>query len=139
MSIMTVWLSDIKMGYCTTGWWLTEKFCCLEVSDEGESCAEWHHWGGIEPLGYLAYIMFAVSSTASWITCSRYILISGTVLVLRGILGQGIRALRCWIRYLGDQVHFGRLHHQGVLECLNVRFEDPHNGELSVSLVVRIS
>jgi len=61
MSIMTVWLSDIKMGYCTTGWWLTQKFCCLEISDEGEACAEWRNWGGVEPFRYLAYILFAVS------------------------------------------------------------------------------
>jgi chloride channel 3/4/5 len=57
---MTVWLSDIKMGYCTTGWWLSQKFCCLEVSDEGEGCAEWRNWGGIEPFRYFFYIVFAV-------------------------------------------------------------------------------
>jgi len=61
MSIMTVWLSDIKMGYCTTGWWLTQKFCCLEISDEGEGCTEWRNWGGVEPFRYFAYILFAVS------------------------------------------------------------------------------
>lgn len=60
ISIMTVWLSDIKMGYCTTGWWLSQKFCCLEVSDEGEGCAEWRNWGGIEPFRYFFYIIFAV-------------------------------------------------------------------------------
>ena len=60
ISIMTVWLSDLKMGYCTTGWWLTRKFCCLDVSDEGESRTEWRTWGGVEPFRYLFYIFFAV-------------------------------------------------------------------------------
>ncbi|KAJ9118570.1 hypothetical protein QFC22_003790 [Naganishia vaughanmartiniae] len=59
ISIITVWLSDLKMGYCTTGWWLSQKFCCAEVSDEGEACTEWRNWGGIEPFRYMAYIFFA--------------------------------------------------------------------------------
>ncbi|KAK1926250.1 chloride channel [Papiliotrema laurentii] len=59
MSIITVWLSDMKMGYCTTGWWLSQKFCCLEISEEGEGCAEWRNWGGVEPFRYMAYILVA--------------------------------------------------------------------------------
>lgn len=49
------------MGHCTTGWWLTRKFCCLEVSDEMEACAEWKNWGGVEPFQWIAYVLFAVS------------------------------------------------------------------------------
>ncbi|KAK8845412.1 hypothetical protein IAR55_006125 [Kwoniella newhampshirensis] len=59
ISIITAWLSDIKMGYCTTGWWLSQKFCCLEIADEGEGCAEWRNWGGVEPFRWIAYICFA--------------------------------------------------------------------------------
>ncbi|KAJ9110915.1 hypothetical protein QFC19_001424 [Naganishia cerealis] len=70
ISIITVWLSDLKLGYCTTGWWLSQKFCCAEVSDEGEACTEWRNWGGIEPFRYMAYIFFAVrvfiSCSISW-------------------------------------------------------------------------
>ena len=65
MSLITVWLSDMKMGYCQTGWWLNQKFCCLELADEGEGCAEWRNWGGVEPFRWIAYILFAVS--LSWI------------------------------------------------------------------------
>lgn len=61
ISIMTVWLSDLKMGYCTTGWWLSQKFCCLEVSGEGEGCSEWRNWGGVEPFRWIFYIIWAVS------------------------------------------------------------------------------
>ena len=28
LNIVTEWLSDIKMGYCTTGFYLNEAFCC---------------------------------------------------------------------------------------------------------------
>lgn len=61
ISITSVWLSDIKMGYCSSGWWLNKKFCCQEVSEEGELCEEWTTWGGMEPFRYIAYIVYAVS------------------------------------------------------------------------------
>lgn len=63
ISIITVWLSDMKLGYCTTGWWLSRKYCCLEVSDEFEGCAEWRNWGGVEPFRWIAYILFAVCAS----------------------------------------------------------------------------
>lgn len=28
LNIVTEWLSDIKMGYCTTAFYLNENFCC---------------------------------------------------------------------------------------------------------------
>lgn len=28
LSIVTEWLADIKLGYCTTGFYLNENFCC---------------------------------------------------------------------------------------------------------------
>nr|XP_018266605.1 chloride channel, other eukaryote [Kwoniella dejecticola CBS 10117]OBR88763.1 chloride channel, other eukaryote [Kwoniella dejecticola CBS 10117] len=61
ISIITAWLSDMKLGYCSTGWWLTQKYCCLEITEEFESCAEWRTWGGIWPLGWIAYIIWAAA------------------------------------------------------------------------------
>ncbi len=71
ISVITVWLSDKKMGYCTTGWWLSQKFCCLEVTDEGEGCAEWRNWGGVEPFRWIFYVIFAVSNTLSCLEIYR--------------------------------------------------------------------
>lgn len=65
MSIMTSWLTDMKLGYCTTGWWLTQKSCCLEISDEGQGCAEWRNWGAVQPFMWLAYVIVAVSHAGS--------------------------------------------------------------------------
>ncbi|RSH90660.1 glycerol ethanol, ferric requiring protein [Saitozyma podzolica] len=65
MSVITVWLSDMKMGYCKTGWWLSQKYCCLELGDEGEGCAEWSNWGGVEPFRWFAYILFAATFSFS--------------------------------------------------------------------------
>lgn len=36
LNIITEWLSDIKMGYCTTAFYLNEKFCCWG-EDNGQS------------------------------------------------------------------------------------------------------
>ncbi|WVQ80441.1 hypothetical protein IAT38_002546 [Cryptococcus sp. DSM 104549] len=65
ISIITAWLSDIKMGYCTTGWWLSQKYCCLEMAEGAEGCAEWRHWGGVEPFRWIVYILFAAAFSFS--------------------------------------------------------------------------
>ena len=28
LNIVTEWLADVKLGYCTTGFYLNEAFCC---------------------------------------------------------------------------------------------------------------
>jgi chloride channel 3/4/5 len=33
IAIVTDWLSDIKLGYCSSAWWLNQKFCCWEIED----------------------------------------------------------------------------------------------------------
>ncbi|KAJ0340826.1 hypothetical protein COL922a_002951 [Colletotrichum nupharicola] len=55
LNIITEWLSDIKMGYCTTAFYLNETFCCW---GEDNGCAEWHKWTGFGPVNYLLYIIF---------------------------------------------------------------------------------
>ncbi|OTA98843.1 hypothetical protein M426DRAFT_325637 [Hypoxylon sp. CI-4A] len=56
LNIITEWLSDIKMGYCTTAFYLNENFCCW---GEDNGCDHWHRWTGFEPVNYVLYIMFA--------------------------------------------------------------------------------
>ncbi|KAI4865422.1 chloride channel protein [Hypoxylon rubiginosum] len=56
LNIVTEWLSDIKMGYCTTAFYLNENFCCW---GEDNGCDHWHRWTGFYPVNYLLYIMFA--------------------------------------------------------------------------------
>ncbi len=33
ISLATEWASDLKQGYCSSGWWLNQKFCCWEMMD----------------------------------------------------------------------------------------------------------
>jgi len=56
LNIATEWLSDIKLGYCTTAFYLNEQFCCWGA--EG-GCAEFKRWTGFGPLNYIFYIVFA--------------------------------------------------------------------------------
>lgn len=56
LNIITEWLSDIKLGYCTTAFYLNESFCCW---GEDNGCDDWHRWTNFEPVNYVLYIMFA--------------------------------------------------------------------------------
>jgi len=82
------WLFDFKSGYCTTGWWNAERFCCPDFEDElftapyfvrqprSEACENWRTWAdvfagkgdprlGDDLLAYLMYSGIAVSVNAS--------------------------------------------------------------------------
>ncbi|ORY64960.1 voltage gated chloride channel [Pseudomassariella vexata] len=56
LNIITEWLSDIKLGHCTTAFYLNENFCCW---GEDNGCDDWVHWSGFEPFNYILYILFA--------------------------------------------------------------------------------
>lgn len=56
LNIVTEWLSDVKLGYCTTAFYLNESFCCWGAE---EGCPEWHHWSSLWPINYLLYIVFS--------------------------------------------------------------------------------
>ncbi|KAJ5802729.1 uncharacterized protein N7503_005179 [Penicillium pulvis] len=57
LNIITEWLSDIKLGHCTTAFYLNEQFCCWGA--EG-GCQEWESWTGFWLFNYVVYFFFAV-------------------------------------------------------------------------------
>ena len=57
LNIITEFLADVKLGYCTTAWYLNEGFCCYG-SETG--CDEWHRWTSFSLVNYLVYAIFAV-------------------------------------------------------------------------------
>ena len=84
------WLFDFKDGYCTTGWWHAERFCCPDFDDgllatpyfvgrpQSEVCQNWRRWAdvfarergpkpGDDILAYLMYAAIAVSANPSWL------------------------------------------------------------------------
>jgi chloride channel 3/4/5 len=61
ISVITEWLSDIKMGYCHDGWWLNQQFCCWEIDGEGtDGCESWHPWSTVGVARWFIYVLFAV-------------------------------------------------------------------------------
>lgn len=84
------WLFDFKGGYCTTGWWKAERFCCPGFDDslratpyfversKLEVCESWRTWAdaftgggshkpGDDLLAYLMYAGIAVSAKRYWL------------------------------------------------------------------------
>ncbi|KAL4800929.1 chloride channel [Aspergillus venezuelensis] len=57
LNIITEWLSDIKLGYCTTAFYLNQQFCCWGA--EG-GCPEWRTWTSVWIVNYVLYTFYAV-------------------------------------------------------------------------------
>lgn len=56
LNIVTEWLSDIKLGHCSTAFYLNESFCCWGAE---QGCPEWKRWSGVWPVNYVMYMVFA--------------------------------------------------------------------------------
>ncbi len=63
LNILTEWLGDIKLGYCTNAWYLNKSFCCW--GEPEEVCLDWHPWSAYFILNYLVYIFFAILFSTS--------------------------------------------------------------------------
>ncbi|OCK84057.1 hypothetical protein K432DRAFT_378969 [Lepidopterella palustris CBS 459.81] len=57
LNIVTEWLSDIKLGHCTTAFYLNENFCCWGAEN---GCPEWKRWSSFWLFNYFLYIAFAM-------------------------------------------------------------------------------
>jgi len=87
ISIITAWLSDLKMGYCSDGWWLNRQFCCWEIEGGDDACESWHSWGAAVPARWAVYVIFAVSFsfTAAHLVRS----------IAKYAAGSGISEIKC--------------------------------------------
>ncbi|EAU91049.2 voltage-gated chloride channel [Coprinopsis cinerea okayama7 len=60
ISIMSEWFSDLKMGYCSDAWWLSQQFCCWEMEgEEVDGCDLWHTWSSITLIRWIVFVLFA--------------------------------------------------------------------------------
>jgi len=57
LNIVTEWLSDLKLGYCTTAFYLNEDFCCWGAES---GCPEWKRWSAWWPINFVLYAVLAV-------------------------------------------------------------------------------
>ncbi|TDL26017.1 hypothetical protein BD410DRAFT_716180 [Rickenella mellea] len=106
ISIVTEWLSDIKMGYCSDGWWLNQQFCCWEIDSDEDGCESWHLWSTVFLARWLIYVIFAAvfSSVAANLvkTFAKYAAGSGISeikcilagFIMRGYLGMWTLAIK---------------------------------------------
>ncbi|KIY48041.1 voltage-gated chloride channel [Fistulina hepatica ATCC 64428] len=91
ISIVTEWLSDLKMGYCSDGWWLNQQFCCWEIEADSEetdhACDSWRPWSTVLIARWLVYVLFAISFafTASHLVRS----------LAKYAAGSGISEIKC--------------------------------------------
>ncbi|KAI9726769.1 MAG: glycerol ethanol, ferric requiring protein [Chrysothrix sp. TS-e1954] len=86
LNIATEWLSDIKLGYCKTAFYLNESFCCW--GKEG-GCEEFYHWSSLTPVNYILYILF---STIFAFTSARLVKAFAPYAA-----GSGISEIKCII------------------------------------------
>jgi len=62
ISIVTEWLSDMKMGFCSDGWWLNQQFCCWEIEDdEMDGCESWQPWTTVFLARWIVFVFISVS------------------------------------------------------------------------------
>lgn len=61
ISILTEWLSDLRRGYCSEGWWSNQQFCCWEI-EEVDACAAWTPWSPFTLGNWVIYVLLAVAS-----------------------------------------------------------------------------
>ncbi|PPQ84600.1 hypothetical protein CVT25_015803 [Psilocybe cyanescens] len=84
VSIISEWLSDIKMGYCSDGWWLNQQFCCWEIEgEEVDGCDSWHTWSHVTLARWMIFVLFAYAA-GSGISEIKSILAG---FVMQGFLG----------------------------------------------------
>ncbi|KAK6097494.1 hypothetical protein MT418_003109 [Batrachochytrium dendrobatidis] len=112
IDISEQWLSDIRNGYCSAGFYLNKRFCCWLTPGPGK-CIEWVQWSipsgeywpwGVEYLCYIiTAIIFAVTSAILVKQYAPYAAGSGipevkTILggfVIRNFLGVWTLVVKC--------------------------------------------
>lgn len=135
ISIVTEWLSDMKMGYCSDGWWLNQQFCCWEIEgDEMDGCESWRPWTTVSFARWIVFVFIAVSSS----------LLSP----LRGIITRykcfalGYVCVRClasceepcevcsWFWYFRNQVYSSGIYYARLFGLCDLFHQEYNVGEL---------
>ncbi|THH31347.1 hypothetical protein EUX98_g2859 [Antrodiella citrinella] len=89
ISIITEWLSDIKMGYCYDAWWLNQQFCCWEIEGDEGGCDSWHPWSQST---FARYIIYVICAAAFAFTAAHLV-----QRLAKYAAGSGISEIKCII------------------------------------------
>jgi hypothetical protein len=120
ISIVTEWLSDLKMGYCSDGWWLNQQFCCWEIEEDEEiACKSWKPWSDYTMMRWMIYVSFAVSNANSVTFCPYNDGCIGVISIHCFSSGPYIGEICCWLWNIRDQMHLGWLRDARIPGLLN--------------------
>lgn len=137
VSIVSEWLGDIKMGYCSDGWWLNQQFCCWEIEgDEIDGCNAWHSWSHVTFARWIIFVLFAVSVQLDF--CLNFftqaklhyaLMRIDYVLIYRFTSRQVICKVCCWFWYLGNKVHSRWFCHARLPGFRNIFYQEYHSSQ----------
>lgn len=54
LNIITAWLASLRIGHCSSNFYLSKGFCCWDQSEE--LCHDWKEWLGLGFFRYIAYV-----------------------------------------------------------------------------------
>ncbi|KAI8812268.1 chloride channel, partial [Cladochytrium replicatum] len=67
IDIVAAWLTDVRMGFCGTDWYLPKNVCCTGIHDRDGGCDDWWDWGyaifGIRHLYPIKWVFYVAIST----------------------------------------------------------------------------
>lgn len=134
ISILTEWLSDLRLGYCSEGWWLNQNFCCWEIEeiDTEGSCAAWTPWSSFTVGNWLVYVLIAVPLLQAKAFAESNTDLECRVLVFLLLdIGSSCPQLceicrRLW--HPRNQVYIGRVHHERIPWRVDADHQKPDTG-----------
>ncbi|KAI9598161.1 chloride channel [Syncephalis fuscata] len=77
LDVSAEWLSDMRFGYCKTGFYLNQRFCCWQLS-ANEPCTQWMSWSSA--------IGITSETTAYWVAYAVYLTVAGMLAALAAYL-----------------------------------------------------
>lgn len=129
---MSEWLSDLKFGYCSDGWWLNQQFCCWEIEgEEVDGCDSWRPWSDVTLARWFIFVLFAVSG----LLCIKYahclIHLSLDYVFFYCCASRTVYSeIRCRLWDFGNQMHSCWFRHERVPRICHLRHQKYDIGAL---------
>lgn len=74
IDVATQWLSSIKLGRCSAGFYLSQSFCCWGHTS-GTECADWIPWGSDSAGGYMGAYTIYVALTVTFAALASFFIV----------------------------------------------------------------
>ncbi|EAZ63070.2 voltage-gated chloride channel [Scheffersomyces stipitis CBS 6054] len=85
LNIITAWLGSVRVGHCSSNFYLSKAFCCW--GQDEEKCQGWNSWSSYTFFNYLMYVGISLCfSTTSAVLVKHY---------APSAAGSGISEIKC--------------------------------------------